>query len=328
MALRVTLGERLREGEVEVVEELDAEREKEAVAEEVWLALLSGVKEKVGVAVEVAVAVALAVTVFTLVALVVLVPDTVLLADMEEVLELLGVAVVVGVEVALPEGLAVPLWHMLCEGLTEKEGEVVAEALGQGQREGLTVAEMVAVRHSEGEGDRVTEGQRLTLSEWESVGEVVEETERERVALPGEGEVEGLTLGEGVVEEEGHSVAVLASETLVVLVREARRLKERLGLLVELTRSPRASRTASCTWRRWMCAREGRAQRRRGRRRRGGGDAVPAQVLLMMELLERLCVVERERVGLPEREGLAVLDLLAVVVAEAVALAGEGGVLK
>ena len=119
MALRVTLGERLREGEVEVVEEPDAEREKEAVAEEVWLALLSGVKEKVGVAVEVAVAVALAVTVFTLVALVVLVPDTVLLADMEGVLELLGVAVVVGVEVWLPEGLAVPLWHMLCEGLTE-----------------------------------------------------------------------------------------------------------------------------------------------------------------------------------------------------------------
>jgi hypothetical protein len=117
--LRVTLGERLREGEGELVVEPDDEREPETVGEVVELALPCGVRELVGVAVDVAVAVALEVSVFTLVALVVLVADTVLLVDMEAVLELLGVAVVVGVEVWLAVGLREPLAHMLCEGLME-----------------------------------------------------------------------------------------------------------------------------------------------------------------------------------------------------------------
>ena len=181
-------------------------------------------------------------------------------------------------------------------------------AQGLGLSEGLTVGEAEAVKHSEGEGERVTEGQRLTLTECESVGVVVEDTESERVTLAGEGELVGLTLGEAEEEAEAHSEAVRALVRLTVLERDTSALMERLGLPEELALRVKLREVVrlgvgeaegepesdSHMEKEGVAPEEALASVAEARADGEACVTVPAQVLLTVGLAERLCVEERE----------------------------------
>lgn len=166
---------------------------------------------------------------------------------------------------------------------------------------------VLAERHSVTVGERVMDGERLRVRVREMVGETEGHTDTEGEALR-LGEEVPETLAEGLMELLGTSEALLTPVMLTVEVEEGLTLKEKEGLPEEDTDSVVLVEVVMLE----VEEAEGEGDREphmekvglgaplvvgRVAEARAVGEAcvtVPAQVLLGLEEVERLCVEERE----------------------------------